>query len=140
MLVPTASLATFEVARANMMASTAVQPISTSSRKEKTMARVVLRPSMLRMSVYCSTPYLPDGTHVARQTMAMPIALPMIIAAMPALAPTNAAVAPPVRNAHVAMARPMFTQVKSPKPQTRSCRSTGRMPNVPSRSTDSSIP
>jgi hypothetical protein len=44
----------------------------------------------------------------------------MIIAAMPASAPTNAAVAPPVRNAQVAMARPMLTQLKSAKLQTRS--------------------
>src|SRR3712207_5839942 len=47
---------------------------------------------------------------------------------------TKRAVEPPMRNAQVAIASPMLTHVKSPKPQMRSSLNTGRVLKAASRS------
>ncbi|MCY1367627.1 hypothetical protein D9M69_545700 [compost metagenome] len=60
---------------------------------------------MLRRKVNCSVPYLPQGTQVAKVVSSTPRMLPMTMAAMPCIGPTNKAVAPPMRKAQVAMAR-----------------------------------
>ena len=68
------------------------------------------------------------STTLPNAMMARPMLLPMSIAAMPSVNPTSSTVDPPVRNAQVAIARLMVTQLKSPAPQTRSFLVSGSAP------------
>src|SRR3712207_5145120 len=90
--VPKAALATLEVALPNMIAKTAAQPISIRATKPNTIRRVPFFPKTLLRDVYCSRPYLAEGTQVASALRGTEITFPMIIAAIPAFAPTNRAV------------------------------------------------
>ena len=116
-----------------MIDSTAAQPTSMATSHTRTTMRTPFAPRTLRSAVYCSRPHLPDGAQVARAMSATEMTLPITAAAIPVRRSTKVERVPPIRKAQVAMARPMLTQVKSPKPQTRSSGSTGRMPNCASR-------